>query len=238
MANYSIFDEEDYPEHRPLPKLFSVKSAKGIDFLCREGTADKGIVTSFMKAYDSFTSALGAEEVWLDVGAHIGTFAVTVAPHVKKVIAFEACPETFEVLKKNTARFSNVECVHAAVIGGTQKSVHFAQSAGRTMGHLAKTSSRANIEIPAVCFSRLLNQPACVKMDIEGGEKNILDNTPNWSNIQRFDLEFHSRALEDDEHNHQYAKKTLKKFYENFQKVTTDFDETKKRWEFHIYGEK
>ncbi len=237
MANYSIFDKEDYPENRPFPKLFSVKSAKGIDFLCREGTADKGIVTSFMKAYDSFTEVLSTEEVWLDVGAHIGTFAVTVAPRVKKVFAFEACPETFEVLKRNTAGFANIECIHAAVVGGRQKSVHFAQAPGRTMGHLARTYNSANIEIPAVCFNCLLDQPICVKMDIEGGEKDILEHLTDWEKIKRFDLEFHSNALKDVDHEHVYGKKTIERFRQNFKTVITDFKE-KKQWEYHIYGEK
>src|SRR5208282_3294239 len=94
----SFFQDESKHE-----QLCKVKSKIGVDFWCRENSADAGVVTGFMNDYEKYIKAFSAAEVWLDIGAHIGTFAATAAPRVRKVIAIEACPETFELLKLNTA---------------------------------------------------------------------------------------------------------------------------------------
>jgi FkbM family methyltransferase len=223
-----LFELADY--QRKMPRLYKVNG-----FWCREGSADDNLLTSRI-ADDNwkYVTDVHADETWLDIGAHIGTFGAVIAPRVARVLAFEACPETFEVLKLNTATLPNVECLHQAVIGTGQRSVRFHQAKGRTMGRVVE-HSRSYVEVPAVEFASLLHAPVCVKMDIEGGEKDILEHTTDWSNIKRFLLEFHSKALKDDDH--AYCKKILERFRQNFVRVETDFKEEHHNWAWYIYGQ-
>ena len=39
----------------------------------------------------------------LDIGAHVGATALAMARQFRRVVAFEAIPDTFAVLKRNTA---------------------------------------------------------------------------------------------------------------------------------------
>ena len=226
----SLFELADY--QRVMPLLRQVGG-----FWCREDSADDNLLLSRI-ADDNwkYVKDLCADETWLDIGAHIGTFGAVIAPQVKHVIALEACPETFEVLKLNTASAWNVECRRQAVVGAEQQTVRFHQSRGRTMGRVVPAGARSYIEVPAVSFNSLLTQEVCVKMDIEGGEKDILDHLTDWSRIKRFLLEFHSKALKDDDHG--YCKQVLERFRANFQTVATDFKESNHNWAWYIYGEK
>ncbi len=55
----------------------------------------------------------------VDVGAHIGAFTLLAARHgARRVLAFEAGSENFEMLQANCGASPGVECRHAAVWGG------------------------------------------------------------------------------------------------------------------------
>ena len=214
--------------------LRKVKSKDGTEFWCRN-SADEGVVTGFMNDYAKFIKSFGADETWLDIGAHIGTFSVSASPLVRRVIAFEACPENCQILKMNAENCQNVEVRQQAVIGTEQKTVRFAQGGKGTMRHVAKYGTPNTREVSAVSFNSLLTEDVCVKMDIEGGELPIIDNLTDWSRIKRFMLEFHSNALKDRDHT--IAKRVLEQFRQNFKTVETDFKETK-AWAYYIYGGK
>lgn len=57
------------------------------------------------------TLQLNHEMKVLDIGAGCGRWTVSFAPRTGKVIAIEPTP-AFQVLKKNTADFANVECIN------------------------------------------------------------------------------------------------------------------------------
>jgi FkbM family methyltransferase len=185
-----------------------------------------------------YINAASLDETWLDIGAHIGIFTVPLAAKVKKVIAFEADPENFELLKMNTAHLPNVEVYQQAVIGTNQSTVKFGRTDSRTMGHVARSNRGNFIEVPAINFNSLITQDVCIKMDIEGGERDILDHLTDWSRIQRFVLEFHSNALHDHRTGHAYCKHTLARFRQNFASVETDFKPEKQHWAWNIYGDR
>ncbi len=52
--------------------------------------------------------------VFLDIGAHVGLFSLVMRQEAGRVLAIEAHPAHISTLKQNTARFDNVETVHAA----------------------------------------------------------------------------------------------------------------------------
>lgn len=51
----------------------------------------------------------------IDVGAHIGSTTIPMAPRFERVIAFEAIADTFFALTRNTEQFSNVSRYNYAV---------------------------------------------------------------------------------------------------------------------------
>src|SRR5213595_2897327 len=46
----------------------------------------------------------GPESIALDIGAHIGTFAIPLSKFTLAVIAFEPVPQSFELLKRNCSQ--------------------------------------------------------------------------------------------------------------------------------------
>jgi len=89
----------------------------------REGTADEGVIAHSFD-HDIFFSRIPRyihreDHIIIDVGAHIGTFALLAATKVPagRVFAIEACQETYNILKINIAinHLQNVQCSHLAL---------------------------------------------------------------------------------------------------------------------------
>jgi FkbM family methyltransferase len=59
------------------------------------------------------------DTIALDIGAHVGDWAVDMAGHSREVHAFEAQGETFELLRANCIRYSNVKLHHVALGAGS-----------------------------------------------------------------------------------------------------------------------
>lgn len=116
----------------------------------------------------------------LDLGAHIGTFALSAAAAGCWVVAVEAGPVNAALLRASAARngFHNLRIIEAAVSDapGTLEFV----SAG-PWGHVTTNADEgALVQVPALRIDDLLEQlagPAVkfVKMDVEGWELKAID---------------------------------------------------------------
>lgn len=51
----------------------------------------------------------------LDIGSHIGYYAVYLAPLVRRAYAFEPCLDNLQYLRENAAQAPNIEIVEMAV---------------------------------------------------------------------------------------------------------------------------
>ncbi|MCY2964133.1 MAG: FkbM family methyltransferase [Planctomycetota bacterium] len=159
----------------------------------------------------------GPQEVVVDIGAHIGTFACKW--HQKnplaKIICVEACPENLAALRANVGDFATV--VHAAC---TYESGRMAllnavrpncESTGGSVvvpaEELATTSLKPEgykywedvRELPTVTLEQLLKQLNVdhidiLKLDCEGSEYSILGNTPSLGKIRYIVGEYHQRG--------------------------------------------
>jgi FkbM family methyltransferase len=129
--------------------------------------------------------ALSPGDVYVDVGANIGVFAIPLARHVGssgRVIAIEASPSVGQVLDENVRRNSleNIQTVHCAASDGERESVDFYEA---PLDHFGMGSSAAQfnvqaIRIPAMPLDRILEkhsatQPAAIKVDVEGYEAHV-----------------------------------------------------------------
>lgn len=111
----------------------------------------------------------------LDLGAHLGGFALTAAACGCRVLAVEASPRNAALLRESVRfnRFDSMQVIHAAVSDspGTLEFI-----ADGPYGHLATPGTdRPVVKVPAVTVDDLLaehrwTRVRFVKLDIEGSE--------------------------------------------------------------------
>ena len=111
----------------------------------------------------------------LDLGAHLGGFALTAAAIGCKVIAVEAAPRNAALLRQSVAynQFLKLHVVHACV-GDAAGTVEF--SCHGPFGHLASpVTGMPSIAVPAMRVDDLLEERGWadvqfIKLDVEGSE--------------------------------------------------------------------
>jgi len=113
-------------------------------------------------------------DVVVDIGAYVGTYAIRAARFpVKKVIAYEPTPETFEVL--SLTKLPNLELHSAAVVGDGCSSIKLFISSGIGVTNstvLSYRKARA-VTVQAVQYEEAVADASIVKIDIEGGEYGL-----------------------------------------------------------------
>lgn len=117
-------------------------------------------------------------EVCIEVGSHVGLHTVLLAAAFDKVYAFEAHPDNYECLLRNTADLPNVECFNYAIC---------AKAKGVTQVDDVTDGNSGNLQIggngPMVNMRSIdsLNLPApdFIKLDIQGAEFLALQGARN-----------------------------------------------------------
>jgi FkbM family methyltransferase len=133
--------------------------------------------------YDLLRAVGAAGRRVLDLGAHVGTFALFAAALGSEVLAIEASPRNAALLRASAARNAftrlHVECT---AVGAAPGSLEFLQAG--PYGHVAGPGMDApTITVPVTTAQRLLDERgwddvAFVKMDIEGSEVAALRGMP------------------------------------------------------------
>jgi FkbM family methyltransferase len=138
----------------------------------------------------------------LDIGAHVGAFALAVArrfPHCT-VVCYEPNPRLAPYLRRNvrangmTERISVEQRAVGAVPG--RALLYDAGCASTILPGLRSTSLSATTEVEVVAFeevmSRLGERVQLVKLDCEGSEYGIVLDTPGvaWRGVERVVLEY------------------------------------------------
>ena len=138
------------------------------------------------ETYALFREIIVPGAVVVDIGAHIGYYtrlAAKLAGGRGRVYAFEADPENFALLQKNTAHLRNVERVRLAVSDkdGTIDFYHYDDKSGAhsTLPNVPLDFHKRKITVVATTLDAWLgerNVPRVdvIKMDIEGGESAAL----------------------------------------------------------------
>jgi FkbM family methyltransferase len=143
---------------------------------------------------------------FLDIGAHIGTFALAVLERWPDVrgIACEPSAESFGALTGNLQRncaSKSCECLQVAVVGeGAPHSVsfHYKPHKPSTSTILAEETPQGEkvVTVPTTSLAGLIRrvgQADLVKMDVEGAEYDIINGTPLelLSRIKLLVMEYH-----------------------------------------------
>lgn len=122
----------------------------------------------------------------IDIGAHIGYYSRIAAKRVGRagvVYAFEADPENFALLKKNTRHFTNVKLCPLALSDrtGTIDFYHYDDKSGAhsTLPNVPLDFKKRKLTVPSSDLDSFLAHEGVrrvdvIKMDIEGGETAAL----------------------------------------------------------------
>jgi FkbM family methyltransferase len=159
--------------------------------------------------WTSVRPSIGDGEVVVDIGAHIGTFAKKW--HEKnplaKIVCVEACPENIEVLKANVGHFAEV--IHAACTYETEVILHnsFMENGTATGGSVVTSRADENKcndhlywldmrGLPTITLEQILDKIEedhidILKLDCEGSEFNILENTISLEKVRFICGEYH-----------------------------------------------
>lgn len=148
-------------------------------------------------------------DIWLDVGANIGSFAIRAAEFVKQVIAFEPEPNNAARLKKNIDlnRIQNIWVVESAIVGSHVPQVSLALSNTFSSTHRVGTiRGRRSIAVPALNINDVVydTQTNKIKIDCEGTEAEILE-VLKLDCIDELVFEYHFAMLKDTDWTRFYA---------------------------------
>ena len=148
---------------------------KGVELsLYETGTYEKGILYFIEKNFK-------ANGVFLDIGANIGLMSIFTARKFPsaKVIAYEAHPETFNILTSNIAlnEISNISPIQKAV-GKTKGVVEIFDNwsvnrGGASIKYRDKDAKGIPVEL-VVLDDELEVSPTMIKIDVEGAELDVL----------------------------------------------------------------
>ena len=123
----------------------------------------------------------------IDIGAHVGEFAIAAAPYAKNIICFEPDPIVRAALIENTKNLKNVNVLPFALSDQTKTAKFFVATAHADSSFVepekydliiqvdARRLDSLNIETNS--YSRVI-----LKMDAEGFEPEVLEGGGNWLN--------------------------------------------------------
>lgn len=154
----------------------------GIKFYYREGFSDLKTFEEVLgnKVYLKKGMDINPNETWMDCGGNVGSFALLACSKGAKVTIYEPDPYNCEMIKKNLdlngfeAEIKQVALVHndlkeAVLFIGNNNAVW--------RNSIVKKWNNKGIKVPCVNFDEEAKNFNCCKMDIEGAEMLILENT-------------------------------------------------------------
>ncbi|RWB06319.1 FkbM family methyltransferase [Mesorhizobium sp.] len=146
-------------------------------------------------------------EFIIDAGGYIGTAAIAFArmfPNAT-VITIEPSDDNFEVLSANVRQFKNIIPLKAALVGRDRDLMLYNRGTGdwgftvvpmQAKRELAPMAMTAGISIPSLMKQYGRDGIDILKLDIEGGEKEVLDMSKNWMpSVSSVFIELHDRIV-------------------------------------------
>lgn len=136
----------------------------------------------------------------IDVGAHIGLFALYVSQFFKsgKIICFEPIKENYQMLLSNLEinHIKNVVCYNKAVSKSDSQIRIYLNS--DESGHSMFEPQKDFVDVDSVSLSKVLDEHNMdsvdlLKLDCEGAEYEIIENFPKkrFNQIKKIVMEYH-----------------------------------------------
>lgn len=131
------------------------------------------------------------DDVVVDIGAYVGEYSIICHnAGVKRIISYEATPETFELLLKN--KKETMEIHNVAIVGGYGKQIELFISKGiGVTNSIAKRKNKVkSITIPSMKYDDAIKDATIVKIDVEGAEYGFRI-VENLNHLRGIIIEFH-----------------------------------------------
>lgn len=186
----------------------------GARFKVRVNTSDALMIWEVWKAkvYDDARIPILENDVVVDMGAHIGAFAVRAArqAHRGKVYSYEAARKTYLLLEENRKLngLENLYIENKAIFDRRGEMSLYTPANNSILGSLRQDTSSFKEIVQAITFSDIITKHALervdfLKIDVEGAEFDILFANPNETLgiTQKIVIEFHE--FEGDKRSHQ-----------------------------------
>ena len=180
----------------------------GLNVVLRSGTRDWDVLHeiafagSYARAFD-FVSHEAAGSSVLDLGGNIGLFSLVCARHAPnaRIFAYEPGPPNYRIYEMNCLANPElkprIELRREAVGGSPREDDWFfdeANPGGSSLFGTQGKPTRVKIVAFADVIAGLPEPLALVKLDVEGAEYEILEQTPPevWRQIGAISLELHN----------------------------------------------
>ena len=164
------------------------------------------------KVYD-VRSLISRPRTFLDLGANIGLTSVWFAHHFsetepglqfEKSVAVEPVPENARVAEHNFRSNHLRTLLIEAAVGTSDGEAWFETRSASNLGHVSSTPSNTSgcIRVPIKGIDSILDlfpdrRVDLVKMDIEGGEGDLLSGEPRWlENVGALIVEWHDERAD------------------------------------------
>ncbi len=153
--------------------------------------------------YNNEKVVLKKGDIVIDIGGNCGAFSILQAKLYEGIVihAYEPDPDNFKYLEMNIEQNGYQDSITAheyAVTGKSAESLELHKSAVQAGAHSAvRQEGGETITVPAVSLSAILKdypEVAFLKIDCEGGEYDILLNTPKelFSKVKYIAMEYHT----------------------------------------------
>ncbi len=171
-----------------LHKEIELKHRSGLRIRLRPNTDDLRIVKSnFVKRnYTKDFLPITKDSIVVDVGAHIGSFSISVARSAYKVLAFEPEPTNYQILRKNMEinHLENMSAFEMAVSGISGDQDIYTCPGGSSADYSLYKSGIMNVKMGRISTISIddiieregLSRIDFLKLDCEGAEHDILKN--------------------------------------------------------------
>jgi len=131
-----------------------------------------------IETYQLLRTRGSSEKIFVDVGAHVGRYAVRLSKHYHHIIALEPDPFNFEGLRRNL-ELNNVKNVRALNLAASSKkgnSVLYSAGAGSRLDVVRLHKRIYNVQTDLL--DNLVDHGDVVKIDVEGHEVKVLKGAP------------------------------------------------------------
>jgi len=168
-------------------KMIKVKP-KGIKHwvYCRNGTSDFAVLRQVIGKRECAFHLNASPSTIIDAGANVGYSSVLFANLWRnaRIIAIEPEEENFNLLLKNTSFYPNIECVKAAIWSKSailklknENALAFSYQYGEQTPCENGASEVEAFTVQEICRKFSIDTLDLLKIDIEGGEMEILKNS-------------------------------------------------------------
>jgi len=154
----------------------------GIKFLYRDGMSDKKTFDEVLgkNVYQKRGMTIERGERWMDCGGNVGAFALLACSRGAEVTVYEPDPYCCEMIEKNLKlNKMSAEVKQAALVNDNTAYVNlFIGNNGNVWRNsIVRKWNDKGMRVPALNFDNEAGHFDCCKMDIEGAEMPILEDT-------------------------------------------------------------